>query len=177
MPSANKSHFKGYCHLMRIFQVIEASAHHAIPSNQTWYRNLYEFSAEEGSRALRQKDKEASAIFSQKMMDTFHRKNAKKPFDLFFSYLIDGMVDPIVIDKIRKMGIPTCNFSCNNTHQFDLITILASHFDYNLHAERINSAKLARMQFGGRWLRIQNTSGHMIYHVISSYHLLVQIMR
>lgn len=147
---------------MRIFQVIEASAHHAIPSNQTWYRNLYEplvdmghdvvlFFAEDGSRALRQKNKEASALFSQKLLDTFHRENTKKPFDLFFSYLIDGMVDPIVIDEIRKMGVPTCNFSCNNAHQFDLILRLSPHFDYNLHAERDAGQKFLEIGANPFW--------------------------
>lgn len=147
---------------MRIFQVIEASAHHAIPLNQTWYRNLYEplvemghdvvlFSANDAKRAMRYRDKQAYAIFSQKLLDTFCRENAIHQFDLFFSYLIDGMVDPNVIEEIRKLGIPTCNFSCNNTHQFHLVTGLSTHFDYNLHSERDVAHKFIKIGANPLW--------------------------
>ncbi len=53
-----------------------------------------------------------------------------------FAYLMDGMVEPAAIDEIRKSGVPTCNFSCNNAHQFDLVDDLSPHFDYSLHAEK-----------------------------------------
>ena len=78
----------------------------------------------------------ARAAFSQKLLETFRREHARRPFALFFAYLMDGMVDVGVLDEIRKVGIPTCNFSCNNIHQFYLVDELSPHFDYNLHAER-----------------------------------------
>jgi hypothetical protein len=46
------------------------------------------------------------------------------------------MVDPSGLDEIRKSGVPTCNFSCNNAHQFYLVDELSLHFDYNLHSEK-----------------------------------------
>ncbi len=46
------------------------------------------------------------------------------------------MVEPDVLDEIRKSGVPTCNFSCNNAHQFELVDELSPHFDYNLHSEK-----------------------------------------
>ncbi len=132
---------------MRIFEILSATANYFVAANRTWYRNLYEplveighevvlFSADEGKRAMRQKDETARSSFSQKVLDTFRKEQAKKPFDLFFSYLMDGMIDPNVIDEIRKTGVPTCNFSCNNTHQFYHVDELSPHFDYNLHSER-----------------------------------------
>jgi len=132
---------------MRIFEVVESSANTSVPGNRTWHRNLYEplvelghevllFPAEEGRRAMQQRDASGRATFSQKLWEVFRREQARKPFDLFFAYLMDGMVEPEVIDEIRKTGVPACNFSCNNIHQFYLVEALSPHFDYNLHAER-----------------------------------------
>jgi len=132
---------------LRIFEVLESSTNLSIPGNQTWYRNLYEpliemqhevilFTANEGRLALVRKDKKLKADFSQKILDSFRKEHAKKPIDLFFAYLMDDMIDPQAIDEVRRYGIPTCNFSCNNIHQFYLIDELSTHFDYNLHAER-----------------------------------------
>lgn len=132
---------------MRIFQIIERSANSAVPHNRTWHRNLYEplvemghevvlFSTNEGRLAMRKNDACARAVFSQKLLDNFRREHNRKPFDLFFSYLMDGMVEPNVIDEIGKCGVPTCNFSCNNVHQFHLVDELSPHFNYSLHSEK-----------------------------------------
>jgi hypothetical protein len=49
---------------------------------------------------------------------------------------MEGMIEPTAIDYIRRSGVPCCNFSCNNIHQFSLVKDLCCHFDYNLHSER-----------------------------------------
>jgi spore maturation protein CgeB len=132
---------------MRIFQVIESSTNLVLASNFTWHRNLYEplvemghevflFSAVPGRKAMQRKDASARAAFSQNMLDTFKREHKKSHFDLFFAYLMDDMVESSVIDEIRRLGVPTCNFSCNNIHQFYLVEKLSLHFDFNLHAEK-----------------------------------------
>jgi len=132
---------------MRIFQAIDVTTNSSVPGNRTWYRNLHEplvemehdvvlFLVEGGRRAMQSKDAVVRAAFSEKLLDAFRRENAKKPFDLVFTYLMDGMVEAGAIDEIRKSGVPTCNFSCNNTHQFDLVDELSPHFDYNLHSEK-----------------------------------------
>jgi len=132
---------------MRIFQAIHAATNPSVPGSRTWYRNLYEplielghevvlFLTDEGRKAVRRRDAAARAAFSQKMLDAFRREHAQKPFDLFFAYLTDGMVEPGAIDEIRKTGVPTCNFSCNNAHQFYLVEELSPHFDYSLHSEK-----------------------------------------
>lgn len=132
---------------MRIFQVLNAGANAAVPGNQTWYRNLYEplvemghdvflFSAEDGHRAMVRDDNKLRGTFSQKLLDVFLREHKQHPFDLFFAYLKDGMIDPEIISEIRKMGIPMSNFSCNNTHQFYLVEEISPYFDYNLHSEK-----------------------------------------
>lgn len=147
---------------MRIFQVIEESSNYSISDNRTWYRNLYEplqemghevvlFSAKEGRLAMQQNDAKARAVFSQNMLDAFRREHTRKPFSLFFSYLMDGMVEPAAIDEVRKSSLPTCNFSCNNAHQFDLVDDLSPHFDYNLHSEKETREKFLAIGANALW--------------------------
>jgi hypothetical protein len=132
---------------MRIFQVLEGTSNAAVSGSNTWIRNLYEplvdlghdvflFSLTDGRVAMHRGDARARGVFSQRLVDTFRREHERQPFDLFFSYFMDGMVDPEAIDLIRRSGVPMCNFSCNNAHQFDLVDDLSPHFDYNLHSEK-----------------------------------------
>ena len=130
---------------MRIFQAIKASTNPNVPGSQTWYRNLYEPLVELGHEVLLfptggfgklRSNPVAREQFSTQLWDTFHHEHTVKPFQLFFSYLMDGMVDLTVIDRIRATGVPTCNFSCNNIHQFDLVDEISPHFEFNLHAEK-----------------------------------------
>ena len=147
---------------MRIFQAIHAATNPSVPGSRTWYRNLYEplielghkvilFPTDEGRKARQHRDPVAQAVFSQKLLDTFNREHARKPFDLFFAYLTDDMVEPEVIDEIRKSGVPTCNFSCNNAHQFHLVEELSPHFDYNLHSEKDSRAKFLSIGANPLW--------------------------
>jgi len=147
---------------LRIFQVISAKANSRIAANLTWYRNLYEpliemghevvlFPADEGELAMERRDKELCADFSQKLLDKYLQKHTRKPFDLFFAYLKEGMVEPGAIKKIGKIGVPTCNFSCNNTHQFYLVEQLSPQFDYNLHSEKAARDKFLKIGANPVW--------------------------
>ncbi|MBU1863718.1 MAG: hypothetical protein KKH94_08665, partial [Candidatus Omnitrophica bacterium] len=93
---------------MRIFQVIKAATNSSVPGNQTWYRNLYEplidmgcevflFPANDGWEAMYRKDKQLKAKFSQRLIDTFIKEHEKAPFDVFFSYIMDGIVEPAIM--------------------------------------------------------------------------------
>jgi spore maturation protein CgeB len=137
---------------MRVFQVIEGTANTRLAANQTWVHNLYEplvemgadvvlFSSEEGRRAMETGSSARRADFSQKLLETFRREHARRPFDLVFTYLMNGMVETAALDELRGCGAPTCNFSCNNIHQFEVVDEIAPHFEYNLHAERDARAK------------------------------------
>ena len=132
---------------LRILQVLSASTNDAVSSNTVWKRNLHDplvemghdvvlLPAEEGRRGMAARDARARERFSEWALTRFKREHAKRPFDLFFAYLMDGMIEPTVIDEIRRAGVPTCNFSCNNVHQFNLVDGLSPHFDFNLHSER-----------------------------------------
>jgi spore maturation protein CgeB len=147
---------------MRIFQVIEASTNAGLSGNRTWHRNLYEplidlghdvvlFYAEDGRKAMERNDVRLRALFSERLLNKFRKEHMKKPFDLFFAYFKDGMVESSVIDEVRKTGLPTCNFSCNNTHQFYLVDELSPHFDYNLHSEKAARNKFLAIKANPLW--------------------------
>ena len=147
---------------MRIFQSIDATANASVTGNKTWYRNLYEplvemghdvvlFDAAEGRKAFNQKNLSIRDKFSQHMLDLILIEHSRKPFDLFFSYFIDGMVDPEIISRIHKLGIPAVNFSCNNAHQFHLVEKISPYFDYSLHAERDANEKFIAIGANPIW--------------------------
>lgn len=132
---------------MKIFQVIESSTNPGIKSNRTWLRNLYEplielghevvlFSADEGRLAFNQNDKKRIKAFSESLFSLFENEHKKSNFDFAFFYLMDGMFEDWVIQSIRNNGVFTCNFSCNNIHQFYLVKRISSLFDLNLYAEK-----------------------------------------
>ncbi len=147
---------------MRVFQVIESSTNTHLAANQTWRRNLYEplvemgvdvvlFPAEEGRKAMESGGLTLRASFSQKLLDVFHSEHSRQPFDLVFTYLMDGMVEPGILDDIRLSGVPVCNFSCNNIHQFDLVDELSPHVDFCLHAERDAREKFLKIGANPFW--------------------------
>jgi spore maturation protein CgeB len=147
---------------VRIFQILEANANTAVAANQTWLRNLHEplldlghevvlFSASDGRQAMARNDVALRARFSQHLVETFRNEHARRPFDLVFAYLMDGMIDPAAIDEIRRSGVPTTNFSCNNAHQFDLVDEISPHFDVNLHAEKDARSKFLAIGANPLW--------------------------
>ena len=136
---------------MRIFEALSAPAT-GVRQSTIWLRNLYEPLLELGHEVfLWRFEASRSRDWSDLLSDAFHCEHARKPFDLFFSYFQDGMVEPAAILEIRKTGVPTCNFSCNNTHQFHLVEKLSPVFDYNLYAERDAGAKFERIGARGVW--------------------------
>jgi hypothetical protein len=147
---------------MRIFQAIHKATNPKVPGGLTWYRNLYEplvdlghevtfFSTVEGRQARRSRDASLCARFSQQLLDTFRQEHNYHPYDLFFSYFTDGIVEPGVIDEISRRGVPTCNFSCNNAHQFYLVQEISPHFDCNLHSEKDAEQKFRAIGANPLW--------------------------
>lgn len=132
---------------LRVFQAIGRYSNSQVREGRTWYRNLYEplvdlghdvelFLLDEARRAAWEGNKRRSNQIGEQLLLTLREAHQVRPIDLFFCYAIDGMFPPEVVDEVRALGIITCNFSCNNTHQFSLTRNLAPHFDFNLHSER-----------------------------------------
>ena len=147
---------------MHIFQVLESSSNSSIPQNQTWRRNLYEpllelghevtlFSSESGRQAMQKKNSLQREAFGEDLLRKFKETIAKKPIDLFFAYLMDGMIEPAILAEIHHHGVPMVNFSCNNIHQFDLVDGISPYFDLNLYAEKEAGIKFERLRTAGLW--------------------------
>ena len=147
---------------MRILQLIEDGANASIPGNLTWRRNLCEplleaghdvvlMSTSEGRSAMQSGRAADRCRFSERVSAVFRREQTRRPFDLAFCYLMDGMIEPAVIDEIRTDGVPAVNFSCNNVHQFDLVEGLSPHFDLNLHSERDVGEKFRAIGATAMW--------------------------
>ena len=137
---------------MHIFQALSAVATGGVGQSSIWRLNLYEPLVELGHQVFLWKFQWGeSRDWSSRLWDDFSKEHARKPFDLFFSYFQDGMIEPDIILEIRKQGVPTCNFSCNNTHQFNLVKKLSPVFDYNLYAEKDARAKFEEIGAQGVW--------------------------
>jgi hypothetical protein len=147
---------------MRIFQVLENSSNLSVPQNQTWRRNLHEplldlghevvlYSSEIGRRAMQRKSTSLRDKFGENLLAAFRKALAEKSVDLFFAYLMDGMIEPEILAEIHRYGVPMVNFSCNNIHQFDLVDGIAPYFDLNLYAEKEAGIKFSSVRAEALW--------------------------
>jgi spore maturation protein CgeB len=160
---------------MRIFLVLSGTPTGGIGQSTIWLRNLYAplldlnhdvvlVDATPGVEARRRRDPQLRADFSDTLIRAFRRAHRDCAVDLVFAYLMDGMVEPAAIDEIRRAGVPTVNFSCNNTHQFDLVETLSSHFDYSAHSERDTAQKFRAV--GGTPIWFPMAANPTYYHPI-----------
>jgi len=147
---------------LRILLALSPQATGGVTGSTVWLRNLYEplvdighevvlVDATPGARARLSRDSRLRTLFSEHLWLTFVSEHRRKPFDLVFTYLMDGMVDPAVIDGMRGLGVPTCNFSCNNTHQFDLVEDLSPHFGFSAHSEKDAAGKFRAIGANPVW--------------------------
>jgi spore maturation protein CgeB len=65
--------------------------------------------------------------------------------------MTDLEVEEGVIQSIKSIGVPTANFSCNNTHQFYLIEKISPFFDFNLHSEKNSDIRLREIGANPVW--------------------------
>lgn len=164
---------------MRIFLSFLPSGNTSIPDSMTWLHNLYEPLLDLGhdvyllridDAAKYLKVKQRTKVFKEKFSDyllrTIKKEHAKRKLDFFFSYFTDSTIFPSVIDEIKKLGVPTANFSCNNTHQFYLTKNIASHYDYNLHSEKSVSEKFKKIGANPIWF--QMAANPKYYHPVKT---------
>lgn len=148
--------------MARIFMCLESSTNTQVSESRTWERNFVStlrqmgqdvvvLSAEPGRIAMQQNSPSQRAEFSRQIVESFTESHRQKPFDLAFFYLMDGMFDPSCIAEVSRAGVPTCNFSCNNTHQFYLVREISRCFDQNLHAEKDAGPKFESIGVNSFW--------------------------
>jgi hypothetical protein len=98
---------------------------------------------------------------NQRLVEKFRAARETRPIDLFFGYFYSSVVYPETIDLIRKSGVPTVNFSCNNVHQFDLVRDIAPRFDLCVVPEL--SAVADFHAVGAKPVRIQLAANPRVY--------------
>jgi spore maturation protein CgeB len=122
--------------------------------------------SEDGWEAARTGNVQIRDRFSEMVRDAVTDAVGDGGVDLFFSYLIDGAIEYALIDEIRGMGIPTCNFSCNNTHQFDLVDEISPHFDFNAHSEKDAAEKFRSVGANPVWFPMAANPNY--YHPVET---------
>jgi hypothetical protein len=63
--------------------------------------------------------------------DFLRIEHARKPVDLFLSYLFPNQVEPAGVAAIRTLGVPCVNFFCDNVREFTQVP--ASYRGFDLH--------------------------------------------
>lgn len=99
---------------------------------------------------------------NQQLLERFRAARAAGPLDLLFGYFYSSVVYPETIEEIRRTGVPTVNFTCNNVHQFDLVAEIAPRFDLCVVPE---AAAFERFRsVGANPVRIQLAANPSVYH-------------
>lgn len=101
------------------------------------------------------------ARVSQQLLDAVRSEHARRPLDLFFSYLLKQLVLPEAIRDIGRLGIPTVNYWCNGAHQFYLVDEISPAFDLCVVTER--AALPAYHEVGARPLYLQMAANPRLY--------------
>jgi hypothetical protein len=96
---------------------------------------------------------------NQQLLEAFRQAGR---VDLLYGYFYSSVVYPETLDEIRRSGVPTVNFSCNNVHQFDLVRDIAPHFDLCVVPEQAAQADFQSV--GARPVRIQLAANPRVYH-------------
>jgi spore maturation protein CgeB len=141
---------------MRIFYASHATSDTGIPGSQTWTRNIlwalrdlghdvvvfdYDLDsvvrfvdpAVTGARSYIERQRPRT---SDELVRQVRRARDAGGLDLFFSYFYSAMVEPAAVRTIAELGIPTVNWYCNASYQFDLVAEIAPAFDVCLVPER-----------------------------------------
>jgi spore maturation protein CgeB len=78
----------------------------------------------------------------------------ERPVDLFLSYFYNSHFDPAGFDELRRLGIPSVNFYCNSTHQFELVSAIAAKADFAWHSERDAREKYLAIDARPVWVQL-----------------------
>jgi len=132
---------------MRIFlSAQQALRRHAVPGYAFWEYYFKQGLAEAGHEVLetpgvdwaeglttlapeaRQRWRGETWTRTTEFLRTEH---ARKPVDVFLSYLFPDQVEPAAVAAIRTLGIPCVNFFCDNVREFTRVP--ASFHGFDLH--------------------------------------------
>lgn len=107
---------------------------------------------------------EARAQTTQKIIDELARAHSERPIDLFLSYFYNSHFDPVAFDEIHRLGIPTVNFYCNSTYQFELVAQIAPRVNYAWHSEKAAADLYRKINANPVW--VQMGADPAVYHPV-----------
>jgi hypothetical protein len=87
------------------------------------------------------------------------------PVHLFLSYFYNAHFDPAGFDELRRLGIPSVNFYCNNIHQFELVAAIAPYADFSWHPER--DARSSYSSIGANPVWVQMGADPRLYRPVN----------
>ncbi len=148
----------------KIILCINPAGNSSVPGNVTWLRNLYEpiidlgydvhlIRIDEVAKVLGVKrgSKRFKEKFSQYLLDKIKLLQTNFEYSLFLSYFRDSDIDEGCLSEIKRFGLIIANFSCNNTHQFQLVKKISPFCDYNLHSEKTSVEKFRSIKANPIW--------------------------
>lgn len=111
-------------------------------------------------------DLETRARITEQIVSEIRIEHRKRPVDLVLSYFYNAHFDPAGFPLIHALGIPTVNFFCNSTHQFELVADIARSATFAWHTERGATAKY--LSVGARPVHVQMGADPSVYHPVES---------
>jgi spore maturation protein CgeB len=174
---------------MRIFYAAAASPNYwGLPDSKLWYANLYLPLADLGhelvafdydyGRHNNHLDARVPAqkafidrnrpLLGEELLRQVMAAHRRRPVDLFFSYFYSAYVEPAVIREISRMGIPTVNWYCNASYQFDLVSEIAPAYDFCLVPEKFRLDDYRRV--GANPVYCQEAANPTVYRPVDVAH-------
>ena len=167
---------------MRIFYAAADSPNYwGLPDSKLWHANLYLPLADLGHELVtfdydygRHNNHLDGRVPAQRAFIERHRPrlseellrqvkaaHRRRPIDLFFSYFYSAYVEPDAIREIGRMGIPTVNWYCNASYQFDLVSEIAPAYDFSLVPEKFRLEDYRRV--GANPIYCQEAANPAVY--------------
>lgn len=84
-------------------------------------------------------------LLGEQLLRQVRAAHRERPLDLFFSYFYSAYVEPGVIREISRVGIPTVNWYCNASYQFDLVSEISPAYDFCLVPEKFRLEDYCRI--------------------------------
>ncbi len=152
---------------MRIFLALHPQGNGSVPGSMTWYNNLYLPLIDLGhdvhflnlkdfciQNSVKFKSVEYKEKLSVSIIPLIKKLNDQKKIDFILTYFTRDHITVDALKEMKSIGIPTANFSCNNTHQFYLVEEISKYFTYNLHSEYDASVKFKNAHATPIWFQM-----------------------
>jgi glycosyltransferase involved in cell wall biosynthesis len=148
--------------LYRIFLVIGGKAS-PVDNSRMWVKNLYdpliklghdvflldidEFAEKRGFGSM---SVEGRQHLSNELPGIFKKAHARKPFDIFFSYLQSYQIIPEALKEIKNL-VYLINYT-TNFHQFDLFSEIGKIVDCNIYISKVAASGFDPLPAKSYWM-------------------------